>query len=501
MAGRVRRGLGAGRGGHRRRPPDRASARAAGLVDWHRVEEIAIARLRNAPGHADRRRAARDRGRLRRRDGAASCRRWPRTSARSCRASSTGSRSSTAAAWVQANTAAFAGTHRQARGRLLEQMLPEGAGFAQGADDAGQPLGHDPPARAAARVHGPARARPVRPRAAVRRDRRPAGCCSSRRTSARPRGRWTCRSGRSGPGSRSTRRPTRSSSRRIRGSGRTSRSGWSGSSSLFSRRTRRRWAGRRCGRSGPRSAARAGADDQHWMERLMSDEQRQLFRETQAVMSLLEGFGDHVMDEVGKELVPGRRADLGAVPRPARSSARRSSGRCCGSPGMDLKMEQYRKGEAFVAEIERLAGAAALRRLWDGPETLPTARGDRATRRVGPAAWASTAPGRDGVTGTGGDAGAAARAGLRARRRARGDRADPDPRRALPVARPRGDPRGRAGRAARDDRLRRPPRRAARRRRGDAPRPPARPRRSTGSSPARRSCAGSTRRRPASSAS
>ena len=40
--------------------------------------------------------------------------------------------------------------------------------------------------------------------------------------------------------------------------------------------------------------------------------------------------------------------------------------------GMDLKMEQYRKGEAFVAAIERAAGAAALRRLWDGPETLPT---------------------------------------------------------------------------------------------------------------------------------
>ena len=40
--------------------------------------------------------------------------------------------------------------------------------------------------------------------------------------------------------------------------------------------------------------------------------------------------------------------------------------------GLDLKMEQYRKGERFVAEIERLAGAAALRRLWDGPETLPT---------------------------------------------------------------------------------------------------------------------------------
>jgi len=111
-------------------------------------------------------------------------------------------------------------------------------------------------------------------------------------------------------------------------------------------------------------------DDQHWMERLMSHEQRELFRETQAIMSLLEGFGDHVMDEVGKDLVPdveristrfhGRRMN--------RTSFEKAMLRIT---GMDLKMEQYRKGEVFVAEIERMAGAAALRRLWDGPETLP----------------------------------------------------------------------------------------------------------------------------------
>ena len=84
----------------------------------------------------------------------------------------------------------------------------------------------------------------------------------------------------------------------------------------------------------------------------MTDEQRQLFRETQAVMSLLEGFGDHVMDAVGKDLVPGVE----------RISARFHGRRAQRTPferamlritGMDLKMEQYRKGEAFVAEIER----------------------------------------------------------------------------------------------------------------------------------------------------
>jgi uncharacterized protein (DUF2342 family) len=39
--------------------------------------------------------------------------------------------------------------------------------------------------------------------------------------------------------------------------------------------------------------------------------------------------------------------------------------------GMDLKMEQYRKGERFVAAIARAGGPAALNRLWEGPETLP----------------------------------------------------------------------------------------------------------------------------------
>src|SRR5206468_8684977 len=49
---------------------------------------------------------------------------------------------------------------------------------------------------------------------------------------------------------------------------------------------------------------RGGGEGDHWLERLMTDEQRRLFRETQAVMSLLEGFSDYIMDEVGRDLVP-----------------------------------------------------------------------------------------------------------------------------------------------------------------------------------------------------
>ncbi len=121
---------------------------------------------------------------------------------------------------------------------------------------------------------------------------------------------------------------------------------------------------------GVRRTLRGESDGGHWMERLMSPEQRSLFRETQAVMSLLEGFCDYVMDEVGKDLVPGveRISSRFHERRTRRTPFERAILRLT---GMDLKMEQYRKGELFVRAIADARGPKALDRLWDGPETLP----------------------------------------------------------------------------------------------------------------------------------
>jgi coenzyme F420 biosynthesis associated uncharacterized protein len=117
-------------------------------------------------------------------------------------------------------------------------------------------------------------------------------------------------------------------------------------------------------------AMRGESAGEHWMESLMGPEQRALFRETQAVMSLLEGFSDYVMDEVGRDLVPGVETISAKFHerRTRRTPFERSVLRLT---GMDLKMEQYRKGEAFVRAIAGRRGPAALTRLWDGPETLP----------------------------------------------------------------------------------------------------------------------------------
>jgi coenzyme F420 biosynthesis associated uncharacterized protein len=105
---------------------------------------------------------------------------------------------------------------------------------------------------------------------------------------------------------------------------------------------------------------------------LLGPEQRKLFEETQRVMSLLEGFSDWVMDEVGTELLPG-------VPLiRERFEARRNQRRgtldrlIARVTGLDLKIEQYRRGEKFVAGVARAGGRDAVKLIWDGPSSIPS---------------------------------------------------------------------------------------------------------------------------------
>jgi coenzyme F420 biosynthesis associated uncharacterized protein len=116
-----------------------------------------------------------------------------------------------------------------------------------------------------------------------------------------------------------------------------------------------------------RAAAAEGS-----MRGFLSREQRQVFREIQIVMSLMEGFSDWVMDQVGAEVLP----DVASIR--ARFEARREQRRrpidriLARITGMDLKLEQYRRGERFVAGVHRVGGNEAIARLWDGPDHLPS---------------------------------------------------------------------------------------------------------------------------------
>jgi coenzyme F420 biosynthesis associated uncharacterized protein len=109
----------------------------------------------------------------------------------------------------------------------------------------------------------------------------------------------------------------------------------------------------------------------NWFEYVMNEEQRDLFSRMQALMSVVEGYSNHVMNAVGRDLIPTYEVISKRFERRLRERtfvevmfARIT--------GLDVKMEQYRKGEAFVNALCNEGGHDLARRVWDGPEMLPT---------------------------------------------------------------------------------------------------------------------------------
>ncbi len=114
-----------------------------------------------------------------------------------------------------------------------------------------------------------------------------------------------------------------------------------------------------------------GGDGSSLIEVVVSPAQREIMDRLTAVMTLVEGHGDYVMDAVGPQVVPSVEQIR------ERFSARRSSpGRIEQTLrrllGIDLKMKQYAEGSKFVRTVVEEAGMAAFNKIWTSPETLPT---------------------------------------------------------------------------------------------------------------------------------
>ena len=126
-----------------------------------------------------------------------------------------------------------------------------------------------------------------------------------------------------------------------------------------------------------RSAATAvadavrGGENDSLIEAMQTPAQRALLDKLTAVMTLVEGHGDYVMDAVGPTVVPSvenirekfsrRRGSAGRVEQVFRRLL-----------GIDLKMKQYEQGSKFVATAVAEAGMAGFNKVWTSPETLPT---------------------------------------------------------------------------------------------------------------------------------
>ncbi len=119
------------------------------------------------------------------------------------------------------------------------------------------------------------------------------------------------------------------------------------------------------------AAVRGGADGGSVLEAVQTPQQRVVLDRLTALMSLLEGHGDFVMDAVGPEVVP----SVAEIRR--RFDRRRHGGRPLDRVvrrllGIDLKMKQYAEGARFVRTVVDAVGVRRFNAVWTSAETLPT---------------------------------------------------------------------------------------------------------------------------------
>src|SRR3984957_1591986 len=114
-----------------------------------------------------------------------------------------------------------------------------------------------------------------------------------------------------------------------------------------------------------------GGDGGSLIDAVATPKQKEIMDRLTAVMTLVEGHGDYVMDAVGPQVVPSveqirerfnaRRGSSGRIEQTIRRIL-----------GIDLKMKQYAEGSRFVTAVVDEVGMEKFNKVWTSPETLPT---------------------------------------------------------------------------------------------------------------------------------
>jgi coenzyme F420 biosynthesis associated uncharacterized protein len=112
-------------------------------------------------------------------------------------------------------------------------------------------------------------------------------------------------------------------------------------------------------------------NNKHWIEMMLTPEQRDVFDQIQALMSIVEGYGNHVMNAIGRQLLP-------TYEQIEHRVAQRQQNRTLFEQifnrvtGMDLKLAQYQQGEEFVNAVVQARGIDFAAKVWERVENLPT---------------------------------------------------------------------------------------------------------------------------------
>jgi coenzyme F420 biosynthesis associated uncharacterized protein len=108
------------------------------------------------------------------------------------------------------------------------------------------------------------------------------------------------------------------------------------------------------------------------VEIVQTPAQREILGRLTAVMSLLEGHADFVMDGVGPDVV----SSVAEIREKFQQRRARGASRLDQALrkllGLDAKLRQYRDGEKFVRSVVQEVGMEGFNRVWTSPNTLPT---------------------------------------------------------------------------------------------------------------------------------
>lgn len=108
-----------------------------------------------------------------------------------------------------------------------------------------------------------------------------------------------------------------------------------------------------------------------WLLWALTPRQREVFERMQALMCIVEGYSNHVMKQVGRQILPtfDMIEERVAWRQAQRTPAERLFIRLT---GLEMKMEQYRLGEEFAEVVVQERGLSFLHRVWEQAENLPT---------------------------------------------------------------------------------------------------------------------------------
>lgn len=124
-------------------------------------------------------------------------------------------------------------------------------------------------------------------------------------------------------------------------------------------------------RVGENTLRNGATERRHAVEMVMSPEQREIFRQLQALMCLIEGYSNHMMDHVGESLLDSYRIMKARFEQ--RLQHRTLGERLFAKvTGLEMKLEQYALGERFVNHVVASQGIDVMNRVWESAWHLPT---------------------------------------------------------------------------------------------------------------------------------